>query len=211
MLKNKVLGILNIPIAIYFIFGLFIFIQEYFESGFEFSLPYILPLAFASTLLSIHLFVIYKTLFEKDTKLSFFFYILLTFCPTFYTLLFIGGAYYLASSIIFQISFLILIAIVYYSYKNYSQKLALILSLLALFTMSISFESGFKDEYCAQQAGMTAPDDIKDAFIPASQEDAKLLSNYYKEVKVGDSIAIYSRDKIKCGEEFKLLEAIKGY
>lgn len=191
------LGILNIPICIYFIFGLFTSIYGRFRNDFEFNLGFVSFLIFVFILLSIHLFVIYKMLFEKDIKLSFFFYLFLTFCPTFYAVLLIGGGYYLATSIIFQICFLILIAIVYYSYKNYSKKLALILSLLALFTTAMSFVAGFKDEYCSEQASITTPDDIKNAFIPATKEDAELL-NPYLDTKEGDSIAIYFRDKIKC-------------
>lgn len=205
MLKYKILGVLNIPVCIYFILSLFAILNEYFENKYYFSLGEIAQLISVSVLFLWHALISFKLLIEGGNERPFFLYLILSFCPIFYIMLFIGG-YFLANSLIFQVCFLILIYIIYFSFKRYSKTLSLSLSLLAFFALLSSFIGGFKDSYCWEKGRQA--DSSYSAMLIATKDDEDLLTNF-KVGKEGSMVGVNFINQIRCRKTFNFIDAIK--
>ncbi|WKZ25256.1 MAG: hypothetical protein QY322_02590 [bacterium] len=202
MLKNKILGILNILLSLCFAYFIFSGIKN---DGFPeiFSSEIFIFILFVFSL-SINIFVVYKMLFKNNDKLSFPLYLVLTLSTIFwFILLFV--TYFFASNFLFHLIILTAISIFSYFLYKLSKKIALMFLTTTVFILFISTIIGFNNDYCWRKGRQA--DKTGDKMMVATKEDAELLKNFGV-VKEGNKIGVSFRTEMLCYQTFNFKDAI---
>jgi hypothetical protein len=146
----------------------------------------------------------YKLLVNKNQKLPFYIYLILTQSTIFwFFLLFIG--YFFASHTLFPVVAFGITILIFVFMRKISHKIAITLTLITLLVSLIVIISSFEEDYCVKK-GITA-DKTGLKMIPATKQDTVILKEF--NIKPGDQIGVNFRTHMLCHHTFNLLNAMK--
>lgn len=140
------------------------------------------------------------TNFFKKYKLLF---VLLIVIPFWFLIYFVG--YFVASNIIFPITSIVLVALVFHFLSKLSKRLAIFISTITFLVSSYTFVVNFEEDYCSRKG--FGVDKNGSEMVMATKEDELALKEF--QVVEGMQIGVNFRTHMLCHTTFSFTDALK--